>query len=558
MHARRQFLIFGPLVLLSMVSNLLMLTGPLFMLQVYDRVLSSRSLPTLFVLVLLITGLFAFYGFVEAIRSRMSLRLANLVDHAIGEKLFATGVRLRLVSGQASALDPVREGDSIRAFLGGPGPMALLDLPWVPLYLAIIFMVHPLLGWLATGGGALIICLMLINEFALRKPAKDSSSALSVRQRRTDDVRNNAEAVVAMGMLATMERRWSEQSRKMLALQRISSDRSTSISSLTKAVRFLLQSLVLALGAYLVIQGEMTGGLMIAASIITSRALAPVEQTIAQWKSFVQARQAYGRIKKYLAVEPSLRMTQLPLPRAGLSVRGLGAAPQGAARPVVSGIQFELAAGDGLGVLGPSGSGKSSVAKALLGVWPATAGEVRLDGALLAHYDDGQVGEICGYLPQHVELLDGSVAENIARFRPEASSEAVIEAAQLASIHGLINALPDGYDTQVGLQGDRLSAGQRQRIGLARALFGDPFLVILDEPNSNLDAEGEAALTAAIKAIRARGGIVIVIAHRPSAVVAVDKLLVLKGGRQIAFGPKDEVLAQITGENVHPLKVPGQ
>ena len=547
---------FVALFILSMVSNLLMLTGPLFMLQVYDRVLASRSVPTLVALVLLITALFAFYGVIEALRSRMALRFANLFDQQISDRLFTTAVRLRLVSGPAANLDPVRDGDAIRAFLSGPGPVSLLDLPWVPLYLIVVFAFHPLLGWLATAGGVIITVMMIISEYVLRRSSSEGTAAAALRQRRTDDARNNADAILAMGMLEDVRRRWADQNRKMLGIQRTGGDRSTVFSSMTKSIRFLLQSLVLALGAYLVIRGEMTGGLMIAASVVTSRALAPIEQVIGQWRGFVAARQAYQRIKRYLASEPAVGTTRLPLPKETLTVRQLATGPQGAQKPVITGIQFDLVAGDGLGILGPSGSGKSSLARSLLGVWPLMGGELRLDGALFQHYDPAQIGKIVGYLPQRADLFEGSVAENIARFSADASSEAVIAAARLANCHDLISSLPNGYDTQVGVSGDNLSAGQRQRVGLARALYGDPFLVILDEPNANLDAEGDAALSDAIRVIRERGGIVIVVAHRPSAVLAVDKLLFMKGGRQVVFGPKQEVLKQITGDNVQPMRAP--
>ncbi len=546
------------LFFVSLVSNVLMLAGPLFMLQIYDRVLSSKSIPTLVAFVFLIIAVYAFYAFIETLRSRMSLRLANLFDHAMGERLFQASVKLRLAAGQANALDPVRDGDTLRTFLASPGPLALLDLPWVPIYLALVFIIHPYLGWLTTAGAVIVTALMLINEFALRKPSKESSAAIASRQRHTDDARANAETIVAMGMLGDVGRRWTDRTRTMLLTQRTTTDRAMFFSSLTKAVRLLLQSLVLGLGAYVVIQGEMTGGLMIAASVLTSRALAPVEQTIAQWKQFVAARQSFARIKRYFDATPDKsRDTMLPLPKGNLSVRGLVSAPPGSNQPIISGIQFELVAGDGMGILGLSGSGKSSLVRTLCGVWNPLGGEVRLDGALLQHYDPTQVGKMFGYLPQRADLFEGTVAENIARFQPDAQSDDVIAAAQLANVHELISSLPNGYDTQVGLAGDNLSAGQRQRVGLARALYGNPFIVVLDEPNANLDAEGDAALSDAIRVVRQRGGIVIVVAHRPSAVIAVDKLLFMKSGRQVVFGPKQEVLKQITGDNVQPMRAPG-
>ena len=549
------------LFIVSLMSNLLMLTGPLFMLQVYDRVLASHSLPTLTVLTILVCALYAFYSFIEAVRARMATRFGNLIERSIGQKLLAAAVQLRLVAAGPANADPVRDGDALRQFISGSGPMALMDLPWIPVYLAIVFLFHPLLGWFAIGGAVIITLLMIVNETMSRRPSRDANAAAAARQRQGDDIRNNAESIVAMGMLAHMQERWRTSTLKLLDVQRTAADRSAFFASTTKGFRFLLQSAVLALGAYLVIKGEMTGGLMIAASVVTSRALAPVEQIVGQWRGFVGARQSYGRIRKLLAALPVHdRDTRLPLPSNSLAVKQLVTGPQGGKVTPLVGVSFDLVGGDAVGVLGPSGSGKSSFARALVGVWPIQSGEIRIDGALLRHFDPSQIGQIIGYLPQRVELIQGTVAENIARFRPDATSEEVIVAARSANIHDLINGLPNGYDTQIGEQGDLLSAGQRQRIGLARALFGQPFLVVLDEPNSNLDAEGEAALSDAITQVRARGGIVVVIAHRPSAVAAVDKLLVLRGGRQVAFGPKDDVLQQMrqsaSGDNVRPIKVP--
>lgn len=547
------------LFVISVVSNLLMLTGPLFMMQVYDRVLASRSVPTLVALTILISALYGFYAFLEAMRSRMGMRFANVIDGAVAEKLFTASVRMKLISGTPANADPVRDGDTLRQFIGGPGPMALLDLPWLPLYLALVFVFHPMLGWLATGGGLIVVLLMVINEFVSRGPSQQTNSTLVARQRQSEDARLNAETIVAMGMLSDIKARWRLKTKAMLDAQRTAGDRSAFFSSTTKGFRFLLQSAVLALGAYLVIQGEMSGGLMLASSVITSRALAPVEQIVGQWRSFIGARQAYRRISKVLkASKEQDRDTHLPLPKASLMVKLLATAPTGLKTALLQGVTFQLHAGEALGVLGLSGSGKSSLARALVGVWPALSGDIRLDGAMLDHYDPSQIGRIIGYLPQRVELFDGTVSENIARFRTDATSEAIIDAARAANVHDIINQLPNGYDTRVGEQGDLLSAGQRQRVGLARALFGNPFLIVLDEPNSNLDAEGDGALTDAIRLCRDRGAVVVVIAHRPSAVAAVDKLLFLKAGRQVAFGPKDDVLAQITqqgsGQNVRTIK----
>ncbi|KQT48570.1 type I secretion protein [Devosia sp. Leaf420] len=549
------------MVVLSVVSNLLMLTGPLFMLQVYDRVLASRSVPTLVVLTILIAGLFAFYAFLDAMRSRMSARFANVLDSKISGRLLSAGIRMRLSAGSRSNLDPVRDGDAVRQFLASPVPLTLLDLPWVPFYLGLVFLFHPWLGWLAVGGSLVVVMLMIANEVLSKHPAKETTSQQQLRQRQADDVRLNAETVVAMGMGEALQHRWSKQTDRMLSAQVTAGDRAAFFSATTKGLRFFLQSAVLALGAYLVIQGSMTAGLMIAASVVTARGLAPVEQIVGQWRAFVTARQSWSRIKAVLSnAERNEREVELSLPRQTLTVRGLATAPQGSKSALVGGVSFDLSAGEAVGVLGPSGSGKSSLAKGLLDIWPHLAGEVRFDGALLSHYRSGQIGRICGYLPQRVELFDGSVAENISRFAAGADSEQIIAAAMTAGAHELISSLPDGYNTRVGEQGDLLSAGQRQRIGLARAVFGSPFLIVLDEPNSNLDSEGEAALSAAIQKMKERGSVVIIVAHRPSALNTVDKVLFVQNGRQAAFGPKDEVLKKIMqpAQNVLPIKVPAQ
>ncbi|MBE0579767.1 type I secretion system permease/ATPase [Devosia sp.] len=561
---RRALLLPGTaLVVTSLVSNLLMLAGPLFMLQIYDRVLASRSMPTLVALTVMICALYAYYAVLEAIRARMSMRAANIVDGALSGRLFAASVRFKLIPGALGNVDPVREGDTLRQFVSGNGPLALLDLPWMPIYLTIVFLMHPLLGWLALGGAVAIVALAIANELSSRGPAQKASSAQGARQRYIDDARSNAEAIVGMGMMADIERRRAVLNRDVLAAQLLAGDRTSAFSAIIKALRFLLQSAVLAVGAYLVIQGDLTGGLMIAASVITSRALAPVDQIVGQWRGFIAARLAYDRIRKILPKDnDGARETRLPLPGQKLSANQLAIGPRGAKVALVNGISFELVAGDALGIIGASGSGKSSLVRGLVGAWPTLSGALRLDGALLAHYDPSQIGGIVGYLPQQVDLFEGTVAENIARFRHDMTAEAVIAAARSADVHDMINSLPNGYDTPIGEQGDLLSAGQRQRIGLARALYGDPFLIVLDEPNSNLDAEGDAAVSKAIASARARGGIVVVVAHRPSAIASVDQLLLLQKGRQVSFGPKKDVLDHIakaaSGENVRPMKVSGQ
>ena len=532
---------------LSITSNILMLTGSVFMLQVYDRVLPSRSIPTLVALTVLVSVLYGFYAFIEWIRARMASRLGGLLHERLSVPLFQASVKQKLFAGYGAGPDPIRDLDSLEQFASSMGPISLLDLPWMPIYLGLTFVLHPLLGLIALAGAVTICGLLVVNELHSRRPTLAATAAAAERGAYTSDARSNAESVIAMGMLQTISERWERSAVQLVRTRQRSADRSAFYSSVTKGFRYLLQSAVLAAGAYLVVQGDLTGGLMIAASILTSRALAPVEQVVAHWRGFVGARQAAIRIREVLsstATEP--RQTHLPLPTESLIVANMATGPDPRRPPVAAGIEFGLRAGDGLGIIGLSGSGKSSLARALIGIWPVLHGEIRLDGSELAHYDPERLGQTVGYMPQAVELFDGTVAENIAHFQAAHDTEAVLRAAGAARAHDLIASLPDGYDTRIGEHGSLLSAGQRQRIGLARALFGEPFLIVLDEPNSNLDAEGDAALTLALAGARKRGAIVIVIAHRPSAIVAVDKLLFMRDGRQALFGSKEMVLQQIS------------
>jgi len=532
---------------MSLATNLLVLTGPLFMLQVYDRVLASRSVPTLVALFVLVAGTYAFLALLELLRSRMAARFAGAFEASLAPEVFRASLRTGLVPLGLARPDAVRDLDSIRSYLAGPGPLALFDLPWLPVYLAIVFLFHPALGWLATGGALVATILLVINERLSGRPIAEASAAMALRQSLGDDARANAEPVFAMGMQDDVTARWRARSMALAEVQSRGSDVGALYASVTKSFRLLLQSAVLALGAYLAIRGELSAGLMIAASIVTSRALAPVEQVVAQWRGLTAARQALRRTEQLLATQPSpAARLSLPDPQFTLEVRHFATGPDLHKPPLVSGVGFVLAAGEAMGVLGLSGSGKTSLARGLCGIWPVLQGEVRLDGSELTHFDPVQLGRRVGYLPQSVGLFDGTVAENIARFRADADSGTVLKAARLAGVHDLITGLPDGYDTRIGSRGAALSAGQRQRIGLARALYGDPFLLVLDEPNANLDFAGDNALTTALTAAKARGAVVIVIAHRPSAIAVCDKLIYLVNGRQSAFGAKEEVLRQVT------------
>ncbi|WP_374624406.1 type I secretion system permease/ATPase [Devosia sp.] len=525
---------------LSAASNLLLLAGPLFMLQVYDRVLPSRSIPTLVALTALVAGLYGFYAMVEWVRARIANRVGAFVEETLSPWLLGAIAR----SSGRGRTDPVRDLDSVRSFLSGPGPAALFDLPWVPLYLGLITLLHPMLGLVTAIGAAILVLLLVLNEFTTRGPTRLTAQAQAGRQRLAEDIRAGGEVVRAMAMESQLQHRWGAACAAVADAATRGADRAALHTALTRSFRYLLQSAVLATGAWLVLIGQSSAGLIIGASILSSRAVTPVEQAIGQWRAFVGARQAWPRLREYLADPDGAPRLQLPPPLQRLAVEGLTVLAPQSGRPLVKNVRFALRAGDGLGIVGLSGSGKSSLARALVGVWPH-AGEVRLDGQDLRHYDRRTIGAAIGYLPQEVGLFAGTVAENIARFRPGADATQVISAAKAAGIHDLIATLPDGYQTQVGEGGVALSAGQRQRIGLARALFGDPFLIVLDEPNANLDSEGDAALTAALIGARARGAIVVVIAHRHSAIAAVDQLLLLNGGRQAAFGPKLEVLKAV-------------
>src|SRR5947207_1499536 len=530
--------------LMSGLINMLYLTGSFYMLEVYDRVLPSRSVPTLVALSILALTLFAFQGALDIIRSRILVRVAASLDERLSGRVYDLVVQLPLrANTPGDGLAPLRDLDQIRSFLVTTGPLALFDLPWMPIYVLICFLFHPWIGIAALIGAAILTSLTLMSEFMSRAPSRMTMAHVGSRNSIAEAGRRNAEVLKAMGMAPRMGKIWSEANTKYLVSQQQTSDVAGGLGALSKVLRFALQSAVLGLGAYLVIQQQATAGIIIGSSIIVARALAPVELAIANWRGFVSARQSWRRLSDFLAaMDRGEEPMALPAPKNALVVENVVGTPPGIQRVVVQDINFTLKAGQGLGVIGPSASGKSSLARLIVGVWPAARGKVRVDGAALDQWSPIELGQHIGYLPQDVELFAGTVAQNIARFEPNAPSEAIIEASQTAGVHDMIVRLPEGYDTQIGESGAVLSAGQRQRIALARALYGDPFLVVLDEPNSNLDSEGEAALTHAIFGIRSRGGIAIVIAHRPSALAAVDMVATMGAGQLSAFGPKDEIL----------------
>ena len=540
----------------SGMSNILMLTGAIFMLEIYDRVLPSHSVPTLIALIVIATALYAALGILDLIRSRILGRVGASIDEAISDRVYDALVGLPLKAGnRGDGLQSLRQLDSLRAFLSGMGPIAFFDLPWIPLYLAICFAFHILIGLTALVGAFILCGLTILTEVYTRDSTKQAVTLGLSRNSLAETSRRNAEALVAMGMTRHLAKRWRDTNRKFIASQQKTSDVASGFVSTSKVLRMVLQSAVLAVGAYLVINQQATAGIIIAGSILSARALAPVDLAIANWKGFVAARQSWRALNQLLTLFPAAtEPLALEAPENSLSVHFASVAPPGAQKLVASNINFVLNAGSGLGIIGPSGSGKSSLARLLVGVWQPARGKICLDGASLDQWSQDALGRHVGYLPQDVELLTGNIAENISRFHPNAPAEAVIAAAKVAGVHELIVSLPEGYATAIGEQGTALSAGQAQRIALARALYGNPFLVVLDEPNSNLDADGDEALTRAILSVKARQGIVVVVAHRPSAISGLDLILAMNQGQQIEFGPKDEVLSKVL-KRTTPLKI---
>ena len=538
---------FRSVALFSGVVNLLMLAGPLYMLQIYDRVLSSKSVPTLVALSVFLVGAYAFQGALDLLRSRVVARAAALLDQRLALTVHGAVIRLAISDRhQGAAPQPVRDLDQIRNFLTSAGPIAIVDLPWLPVFLAICFLIHPWLGLVATVAAIILFMITLQTERASRAPARLAAQDAGMRSAMIEAGRHGSETVVAMGMAGVLAQRWAEVNNRYLERIGRMTDAVSSYVSVSKVLRLALQSAVLGLGAYLVLRQELTAGAMIAASIMMSRALAPIETAIANWRTFVAARQSITRLSDALVrAQPRSAATALPKPARSLDAEQVMVMAPGGATPIVANIHFSLKAGEALGIIGPSGAGKTSLARTLLGIWPAAKGTIRLDGAALDQWDSELLGQHVGFVAQTVELFEGTISENIARMRIAPDSDTVLRAARAAGAHDMILRLAKGYDAKVGEGGEALSGGQRQRIALARALYGNPFLVILDEPNSNLDNEGVVALRQAIVDLRARGSIVILIAHRPSLLETCDKLLLLGLDGLPALGPRDEILRKI-------------
>ena len=526
----------------SIFINLLMLVPPLYMLQVYDRVMISRSESTLLMLTLIVVLLFITMGLLEFVRAQMLNRLGAQVEMRLSERVFEAMFRASLINPAMTHGQALEDLKAIRAFISGRALTALIDLPWVPIFIGLLFVFHPLYGAFGVFAGIVLLILAAANEWSTKQPTQDANgSAMFARNIAASQTRN-AEVVQAMGMMDRLRQRWQSAYDKYLLSQGEAGDRGSVWMTLSKNVRILSQSLMLGIGGYLAINLEVSAGMIIAGSIILGRALAPLDQLIGSWKQFVTARASIQRLDELLLEFPRApEPMSLPQPTGRLRVEGLVLAPPRTQRIVLRGVDFELEPGEMLAVVGPSGAGKSSLARGLLSVWPAVAGKVRLDGADLAQWSRKELGPHVGYLPQDIELFAGTVAENIARFQ-EVDSESVVAAAKRVDVHDLILRLPDGYDTQIGSGGSVLSGGQRQRIALARAIYRSPCLVILDEPNASLDEAGDAALLQALNQLKASKTTVVIISHKQGILMQVDKILALKDGAVLRMGPRDEML----------------
>ncbi|WP_371168151.1 type I secretion system permease/ATPase [Aliiroseovarius sp. 2305UL8-7] len=542
----------------SAAVNILMLTGPLFMLQVYDRVLSSRSSATLVALFALVVFLYGLMAFLDHIRGRVLARVGAGFQSALDNRVF--DVVLRQAGDPDKRPRPatgLRDLTSIQSLLASPALTALIDLPWAPAFLALLFVFHPLLGWFALAGCAVLLVLAFANQRATRIAQKDAGQLAAEAEGRTEYMRHSIETIQGLGMKEPLTNDWRNVRDKALASRIQAADKRGGLSAATKGFRLLLQSGVLALGAWLVLQGELTPGAMIAGSILLGRALAPVEQTVAQWGLVQSAMQGWSSLNAMLSTTPpEPKMLALPNPQSRMTVTGLAVAPAGVSKPILMGVSFDITPGEAVAVIGPSAAGKSTLAKALTGLWQPRAGEIRMGGADLHQYPSDRLGRLLGYLPQEVVLFPGTVAQNVARFDPDANDDDIVKAAKSAGAHDLILGLPNGYDTKISDSGSRLSGGQRQRVGLARALFGNPAILILDEPNSSLDDSGIQSLNQAIADAKDAGQAVIIISHRPSALAQCERVVLIDKGKMRAFGPRQEILEKFVRRS--PAVVPAQ
>jgi PrtD family type I secretion system ABC transporter len=531
--------------LFSLFINILMLTVPLYSLQVFDRVLAGRSVETLVMLSIVAIGALGVHAALEVVRSRILVHMGNWLDRTLGPAILGQTIEASALNRSRTGMQGLRDLSGLRGFLTGPTIFTLFDAPWVPIYIGVVYLVHPLMGMTALVGAVLLFLIGLANDWATRTPIQTANKVALRQQQGAEAGARNAEVIEAMGMLPQLLKRWGREGEQVIALQSLASHRAGLISGITKFVRLAVQVALMGVGAWLALSHEVTPGAMIAGSIIMGRALAPVEQLIGSWRALVGARQSYAQLNELLGARPLARgTTRYPDPKGLLAVEGVSFVPPGGSKPVLHRVSFQLQPGESLGIVGPSGAGKSVLARLLTGVWPANAGKVRLDGIDVFGWDRADFGRHVGYLPQDVELFAGTVKENIARLG-EADDADVIAAAQAANAHELILRLPKGYDTDIGEAGALLSGGQRQRVALARALYGNPRFLVLDEPNSNLDSEGEMALVQALTAAKERGATIVVIAHRMNVLSFVNKILVMKQGQAELFGPRGEVLARL-------------
>ncbi len=548
--------VLGTVVGMSAALNVLLLSGSIFMLMVYDEVLPSHSVSSLIGLVVMLVIAFAFQAALEHLRHRIAGASGEMLDRALSDRVFGLVLQSELTRSGRDSVQPVRDLDLLRGFFTGQGPIAVLDLPWTFLFLGVLFAFHWLLGLVCVAGAAILVILTVMTDRMTTSQVEAATRSSSARFSFVESCRRNAEVIRALGMRGQILTGWRAMSDQHAETSDAAGEKLSAMRTFSKTFRLLLQSLILATGAWLVISGSATGGVIIASSILSSRALSPIDSAIGNWRGLIAARQAWNRLAERLEVMPApLDKMNLPRPEQALAVESLAAVVPGTQILLFRDIAFQLAKGDTLAIVGASGSGKSSLARALVGLLDPVRGAVRLDGAAIDQWDPDVSGAFIGYLPQDIELFDGSIAQNIARFDPAATSDEVVAAANHAGVHDLIVHMPQGYDTVIGPAGRNLSAGQRQRIALARALFRDPFLIVLDEPNSNLDVNGDNALNIAIAGARDRGAIVIIVAHRPSALAEIGKLLWLDAGVMRAFGPKAEVLPKIAGG---PAQNPGR